>query len=82
MWRLLQTEKNPKWGRWEQRQILRVGAGRCAGPRLTVWDWLVVLLIVDAHTALAGWMHRVCADLAGCYETSVLSMVRLGWCVA
>ena len=22
-------------------------------------------------------MHRVCADLAGCYETSVLSMVRL-----
>ena len=37
---------------------------------------------VDAYAALAGWMHRVCADLAGCYETSVLSMVRLGWCVA
>ena len=37
---------------------------------------------VDAHAALTRWMHRVCADLAGCYETSVLSMVRLGWCVA
>jgi hypothetical protein len=21
---------------------------------------------VDVHAALAGWMHRVCADLAGC----------------
>ena len=33
---------------------------------------------VDVHAALAGWMHRVCADLAGCWETSVLCLVRLG----
>ena len=26
---------------------------------------------VDVHTSLAGWMHRVCADLAGCYEIPV-----------
>ena len=38
--------------------------------------------IADANAALAGWMHRVCADLAGCYETSVLPMVRLCWFVA
>ena len=61
---------------------LCVGAGRCAGPRVTVWNYLVVLPMVDAHAALAGWMHRVCADLAGCYETSVWCLVRLGWFVA
>jgi len=27
---------------------------------------------VDAFAALAGWMHRVRADLAGCYETTIL----------
>ena len=41
-----------------------------------------IFLIADANAALAGWMHRVCADLAGCYETSVLSMVRLRLFVA
>jgi hypothetical protein len=29
------------------QQILCVGAGRCAGPRPTVWDCLVFLPIVD-----------------------------------
>jgi len=33
---------------------------------------------VDVHAALAGWMHRVFADLAGCYENPVLCLVRLG----
>ena len=37
---------------------------------------------VDAYAALAGWMHRVCADLAGCYENPVWCPVRLGWSVA
>ncbi len=37
---------------------------------------------VDAHTALAGWMHRVCADLAGCYENPVCRLVRLRLFVA
>jgi hypothetical protein len=36
---------------------------------------------VDVHAALAGWMHRVCADLAGCYENSVCRSVRLRWFV-
>jgi len=40
-----------------------------------------VLLFVDVNAALAGWMHRVCADLAGCYETSDYWMVRLRWFV-
>ena len=28
--------------------------------------------IADVIAALGGWMHRVCADLAGCYDTSVV----------
>ena len=39
---------------------------------------LMLMSIADVHAALAGWMHRVCADLAGCWETSVLCLVRLG----
>ena len=31
---------------------------------------------VDANAALGGWMHCVCADLAGCYKTTVLLLVR------
>jgi hypothetical protein len=46
---------------------LCVGAGRCVRPaRIDT-----VLPIVDVHAALARWMHRVCADLAGCYENPV-----------
>ena len=37
---------------------------------------------VDAYAALAGWMYRVRADLAGCYEIPVWCLVRLGWLVA
>ena len=29
------------------------------------------LPIVDVNAVLVRWMHRVCADLAGCYENSV-----------
>ena len=29
------------------------------------------LLFIDVDSALAGWMHRVCADLAGWDETSI-----------
>jgi hypothetical protein len=42
----------------------------------------LVLPILDVHAALAGWMHRVCADLAGCCETSVWCVVRLRLFVA
>jgi hypothetical protein len=31
---------------------------------------VTVLLFIDVKTALAGWMHRVCADLAGWDEKS------------
>ena len=56
---------------------LRRGGPWCPpAPFDTDWSLLMSMF------TLAGWMHRVCADLAGCYETSVLSMVRLGWCVA
>jgi hypothetical protein len=41
-----------------------------------------ILPLIDIDVALAGWMHRVCADLAGCYETSDCWMLRLGWSVA
>ena len=37
------------------------GGPRCPPERIDT-----VLPIVDAYAALAGWMHRVCADLAGC----------------
>ena len=30
-----------------------------------------VLTLIDVNNALDGWMHRVCADLAGCHENSV-----------
>ncbi len=30
----------------------------------------------DVHAALGGRMHRVRADLAGCYKTTVLCLVR------
>jgi hypothetical protein len=36
---------------------------------------------VDANAALAGWMHCVRADLAGCYENPVWCLVRLRWFV-
>jgi hypothetical protein len=41
-----------------------------------------LLLFIDVNNALAGWMHRMCADLAGCYENSVWCSVRLRWSVA
>ena len=60
---------------------LRRGGPLCPPARIDM-----VLLFVDvdahAHAALAGWMHRVCADLAGCYEIPVWSLVRLRWFVA
>ena len=37
---------------------------------------------VDVNDALAGWMYRVCAELAGCYENFVRCWGRLGWFVA
>ncbi len=55
---------------------LRRGGPLCP-PACIGLGFPLFLPIVDANAALAGWMYRVCADLAGCYETSVLSMVRL-----
>jgi hypothetical protein len=40
------------------------------------------LPIVDAYGALAGWMHRVRADLAGWDENSEWWRVWLRWSVA
>ncbi len=62
----------------------RVGADRYVRPRVAMHLGfiVVVLLFVDVYYALAGWMHRVCADLAGCYENPVLHSVRLGWSFA
>ena len=37
---------------------------------------------IDVNPPLAGWMHRMCADLAGRYEISALWSVRLRWSVA
>jgi hypothetical protein len=37
---------------------------------------------VDAYAALAGWMHPVCADLAGWDKNSVWWRVGLRWFVA
>ena len=71
---------------------LCVGEGRCALPRWQLHGILgpprpparvgTKMGFVDAYAALAGWMHRVCADLAGCYEIPVCCLVRLGWSVA
>ena len=37
---------------------------------------------IDVIPPLAGWMHHVCADLAGWYENSVWYWVRLRLFVA
>ena len=61
---------------------LRRGGPLCPPARIdTVLPFVDVDVDVDVYTALAGWMHRVCADLAGCYETSDCWMVRLRWFV-
>ena len=41
----------------------------------------VVLSFIDVNAPLAGWMHRPCADLAGCYGNPVWCLVRLRWFV-
>ena len=71
---------------------LCVGEGCCAIPCWQLYGILgppcpparvgTEMGFVDAYAALAGWMHRVCADLAGCYENSDWCPVRLGWFVA
>ena len=52
---------------------------RMGGPMCPPAHFDSVLPFIDVNAALAGWMHRVCADLAGCYENSGLCLVRLGW---
>ena len=61
-----------------RRTILCVGADRRVRPRVSVrkWDLLMPML------RLPGGMHRVCADLAICYEIPVWCLVRLCWFVA
>jgi hypothetical protein len=53
-------------------QILRVGADRCVRPNVSVWNHLQFLPFVDAYAALAGRVHRVSADAAGRYKTTVV----------
>ncbi len=60
---------------------LRKGGPLCLPERIDT-VLLFVDVDVDANAALDGWMHRVCADLAGCYEASDCCMVRLRWFVA
>ena len=78
--------KNPvsKFAVTYHRTNLCVGADRRVRPRVSmpIGFIVVVLLFIDAYAALAGWMHRVCADLAGCYENTNWCSVRLGWLVA
>ena len=45
---------------------LCVGADRRVRPRFDT-----VLTLIDVNNALARWMHRVCADLAGCYDNPI-----------
>ena len=52
---------------------------RRGGPLCPPAHFDSVLPFIDVNAALAGWMHRVRADLAGCYENSGLCLVRLGW---
>ena len=55
----------------------RRGGPLCPPARIdTAW------LNIDVYPPLAGWMHRVCADLAGWDENSVWFSVRLRWSVA
>ena len=66
---------------------LCVGEGRCALPRWQLHGILgpprpparvgTEMGFVDAYAALAGWMYRVRADLAGCHENSDWCPVRL-----
>ena len=52
----------------------RRGGPLCPPARI---DTVLPLADVDVNATLAGWMHRVCADLAGCYEIPVWCSVRL-----
>ncbi len=64
---------------------LRVGAGRCVRPRVSMRSWLVDLGMPGVGAlcvALARWMHHVRAEVAGCYAKSADSQVRLGLPVA
>ena len=55
---------------------LRRGGPWCP-PASFDTDWSLLMSMFT----LAGWMHRVCADLAGCYEIPVWCLVRLRWFV-
>ncbi len=58
---------------------LFVGASRCAGSRVSIFSWLMVLEMPNQpRVALARWMHRVCAEVAGWNAKSADFHVRLG----
>ena len=59
---------------WTVHNPLRRGGPPCPPVRVGT-----KMGFVDAYAALAGWMHRVCADLAGCYEIPGWCLVRLCW---
>ena len=55
-----------------ERFIRFIHSGSIANFRACpVYRYGFVDVDVDVHAALAGWMHRVCSDLAGCYENPV-----------
>ena len=49
----------------------RTNPPRRGGPPCPPARFDTVLTLIDVNNALDGWMHRVCADLAGCHENSV-----------
>jgi hypothetical protein len=62
--------------------LIETNPPRRGGPRCPPASIDTVLPSLDAYAALAGWMHRVRAELAGCYETSNCWMLLLRWFVA
>ena len=81
--RLAETISDFRW------KNLCVGADRRVRPRVSIRGWLMDLRMpavsdrgVDYFdVALAWWMHRVCAEGAGCYAKSDNQPVRLGLAV-
>ena len=61
-------------------ESLRRGGPLCPPARCDVWmvDRFEVPGVDDFGVALARWMHRVCAEVAGCYAKSDNHPVRLG----
>ena len=58
---------------WTDYKSLRRGGPLCPPARIGMKMGFIVMVLsfIDVYTSLAGWMHRVCADLAGWDEISI-----------